>query len=361
MSQQDVKAFQNKIIPLLEDESDAAKMYREYSDEANKLGFFNISETFLQMAFEESRHYTNIDAMIKSLKLHLSMPTRSTSPDKKLEEAWEDFRHREQTVSVPMPGDVVEVTASDDILIKPGQSYGIIEGTEGIRKESYAVTFNPSPLPWWDKVSHIISSSGGPEREIHSSDLKYTGRRKDQEFQYFPGLPAAHTAKTEFHTVYVWQIDLAQQARKYRTSEKDREFREKLPELMGETNYEERAREARARGNLIEAAALESMGRTAAMLPSGDSYDQIKRRIYAVGEQLHGLVYIQVKNEYPTFDDETLQKWSRVIVLEKRDWFYMDVHNKRFEVGKRTGDTYIDAKHIGKIQQLTAENLFRAM
>ena len=105
----------------------------------------------------------------------------------------------------PMPGDLLRVTSTDDVLIKKG-SYGVIEGKHGRRSILYSVCFNPSPLPWW--WHGVISSSGGPVRTIEVEHMKPTKQTKKQRFQYFPGLPAAHTAKTEERTVKVFNINL---------------------------------------------------------------------------------------------------------------------------------------------------------
>jgi hypothetical protein len=107
-----------------------------------------------------------------------------------------------------MPGDVVEVTKSDDCLIKAGESYGVIEGEAGVRQEEYEVTFNPSPLPWWD--NNIVNSSGGPSRVVKALKLEPTKKMKKQQFHYFPHGPAAHSAEIAEHIVKVWAIDLTQ-------------------------------------------------------------------------------------------------------------------------------------------------------
>jgi len=120
----------------------------------------------------------------------------------------EDDKRGKRGLIIPMPGDVVEVIASDDCLIRAGQSYGIIEGQVGVCQSEYEITFNPSPLPWWD--NGVVNSSGGPSRTIKVSALKYAGKTKDQEFHYFPHLPAAHSAKIEVHRVKVWTVQLLQ-------------------------------------------------------------------------------------------------------------------------------------------------------
>ena len=92
-----------------------------------------------------------------------------------------------------------------------------------------------------------------------------------------------------------------------------------------------------------------------------NTYEITKRLIYKLAEELHALVYPELKRQYPKFYEETIQAWSKVVISEKRDWFYMDVHGIRFSIGKYTGDTYKDSKHIGKIATLTAQDLFKAM
>ena len=82
----------------------------------------------------------------------------------------------------PMPGDLVRVDVSDDVLIKEG-SYGVIEGQVREKKLTYSVVFNMSPLPWWDNL--VVSCSGGPVRLIEAKRLKPTGEQKQQLFQYW--------------------------------------------------------------------------------------------------------------------------------------------------------------------------------
>lgn len=105
----------------------------------------------------------------------------------------------------PKPGDLVCARTTDDVLIKRG-SCGVIEGKAGKRKKRYSVTFNPSPMPWWDKG--YISSSGGPVRIIMSKNMIPTGKKRKKTFQYFPGLPAKGAAKTKKKTVNVFETDL---------------------------------------------------------------------------------------------------------------------------------------------------------
>jgi len=106
----------------------------------------------------------------------------------------------------PMPGDLLCVTESDDVLIEVG-SCGIIEGKVGEHQEEHPVLFNPSPLPWWD--NGVVSSSGGPERVIKSSRMIPTGESRKQAFQYFPhGIMGAGLAKVQTREVNVFSIDL---------------------------------------------------------------------------------------------------------------------------------------------------------
>lgn len=106
----------------------------------------------------------------------------------------------------PKPGDLVCVLRTDDVLIKEG-SCGVVEGRVGdIGKSAYQVTFNPSPLPWWDR--NFVVSSGGSVRVIETRDMRPTGKKKVQDFHYFPGLPAAGAARTIEKTVDVWEVDL---------------------------------------------------------------------------------------------------------------------------------------------------------
>ena len=104
----------------------------------------------------------------------------------------------------PKPGDLLCVLKSDDTLIKKG-SCGIIEGEEGKSKKYHSVTFNPY-TPWWDRG--FIQASGGPVRRVSSKKMIPTGKKKKQEFQYFPGLPAAGAAKIKEKTVNVFEVDL---------------------------------------------------------------------------------------------------------------------------------------------------------
>lgn len=106
-----------------------------------------------------------------------------------------------------MPGDLVRVERSDDILIKEG-NYGVIEGQVGEKKLIYSVVFNMSPLPWWHNL--VVSCSGGPVRLIEAKKLKPTGEKKPQLFQYWPGIPGEERAKTKTITVNVFTVDLTQ-------------------------------------------------------------------------------------------------------------------------------------------------------
>jgi len=107
---------------------------------------------------------------------------------------------------VPMPGDIVVATKTDDSLIPIGAE-GVIQGCADHKRLVYHVLFNWCPLPWWDK--RVINASGGPERIIRASMLKYRERKK-QDFHYFPGLPAADAARIKQHEVSVWEVDLTQ-------------------------------------------------------------------------------------------------------------------------------------------------------
>lgn len=108
----------------------------------------------------------------------------------------------------PMPGDLVCVTKSDDVLIEEG-SCGVIEGVVGEYRNKYPVLFNPSPLPWWDRG--IVNSSGGPEREIKSRKMTSTGEKRKQQFQYFPhGIMGANLAKTRTREVNIFKVDLTE-------------------------------------------------------------------------------------------------------------------------------------------------------
>ena len=106
----------------------------------------------------------------------------------------------------PMPGDLVCVKHTDDILIQEG-TCGVIEGEVGKAKDVYSVCFNPSPMPWWDQG--IVTSSGGPVRIIKSKNMVPTGQTRQQHFQYFPhGIPGAGRAKEKKKVVDVFQVDL---------------------------------------------------------------------------------------------------------------------------------------------------------
>jgi hypothetical protein len=112
---------------------------------------------------------------------------------------------------VPMPGDIVVATKTDDTLIAVGAK-GIIEGVAGHARKEYHVLFNWSPLPWWDKG--VVDSSGGPERIIRASNLKYKERTK-QDFHYFPHGAGADLAEVKTHSVSVWEVDLTPQRCRY--------------------------------------------------------------------------------------------------------------------------------------------------
>lgn len=91
-------------------------------------------------------------------------------------------------MAVPKPGDLVCATKSDDVLISVG-SCGVVEGMAGRPRKEFLVTFNPSPLPWWE--SGAVTSSGGPAYWMKASRLKDTGRSRTQSFHkwgpYGPG------------------------------------------------------------------------------------------------------------------------------------------------------------------------------
>ncbi len=106
----------------------------------------------------------------------------------------------------PKPGDLVCATKSDDSLIEVG-SCGVIEGMAGQRKNEFMVTFNPSPLPWWE--SNAISSSGGPAYWVKATRLRDTGRSTVQKFhKWGPGGPGPDQAVVISKRVHVFEVDL---------------------------------------------------------------------------------------------------------------------------------------------------------
>jgi len=109
----------------------------------------------------------------------------------------------------PKPGDLVCAKTTDDALIKRG-SCGIIEGMESKKKKKYMVTFNPSPMPWWE--GKAITSSGGPSREINIKYMKDTGKSRKQSFHTFEskygGYTGAGGAVVIKKKVNVFEIDL---------------------------------------------------------------------------------------------------------------------------------------------------------
>ena len=105
----------------------------------------------------------------------------------------------------PMAGDLVRVTATDDVLIKVG-SYGVINGVVGKRKSFYSVTFNYT-TPYRD--DEIVSASGGPVRGIKASRMKPTGERKTHRFWRFKhDMPTAGGGVERSITVNVFEVDL---------------------------------------------------------------------------------------------------------------------------------------------------------
>lgn len=95
------------------------------------------------------------------------------------------------------------------------------------------------------------------------------------------------------------------------------------------------------------------------------TYEGMTRRIMNLAGELHNLVYSNLKTKNPTFDEETLQKWSSVTVSEHARWVNMDVHNMRFLVSKDTYDVYVQAggptNSIGNLKTITAQDMFNAM
>jgi hypothetical protein len=327
---EDLERFKGKLAPDLEDELAANKHYADLSKEAYSLGLAPIGDTLAGMSHDEARHHGLVNDMLFKIGMVID---QTKSPNLYYERGPQGKTQRE---AVPMPGDIVIAVKSDDVLIKPGAK-GIIEGMQGERREEYEVTFNWSPLPWWSEGA--ISSSGGPTRYLPAVDLKWTGRTEDQAFHFWgPRGAGKDLAETTTHTVLVWEVDLTKYAygtKKYRTTEQDQRFKYvKHPYVDKEAGTE---------------------------LYTSNTYEITKRHIYELAKELHGLVYPSLKQQYPKFDEETLEAWSTVVISEKRDWFYMDIHGIRFSVGKYTGDTYKDEKHVGKIANLTAQDLFKAM
>jgi len=362
------------MTPYLEDEHKTSITYEDFAIRLRALGATAYALTMRTMASDERQHEKELSFILAE--------GASGKPIAVI---------ARKGPYTPLPGDIVIVTRSDDTLIKEGAK-GVIEGMEGVRRVeyevTYEVTFNWSPLPWWNEGA--ITSSGGPSRFIKVSDLVWTGETTDQDFHYWgPRGQGKDLAEIAKHTVRVWEIDLTQppyastkrgnllnfndfqkklldtlapemqkyaqenmtalyndyqsrgeifdtwvihlglsEPRKFRTSEQDQRFKEKLPELMGENS---------------------------------NTYEITKRHIYSLAEKLHLLVYEDQKKQNPKFGEETWQLWSRVVISEKRDWWYIDIHNTRFSVGKYTGDTYRGNALIGKIAQLTADDLFKAM
>lgn len=179
MSEEDTRQAIGIFISYGEDLEKLAKDLR-------KVGFMELKQTAL---FESS------DQVIAELPRPAVQPT---------------IIQENPASKYPMPGDLVRVTDTDDVLIKIG-SYGVIEGTEGKRKDEYEVTFNPSPLPWWDK-GHI-TSSGGPSRYVKANLIRPSDEKKKQLFQYFPGLPGAGQARTVEKEVNVFTVNLKETAR----------------------------------------------------------------------------------------------------------------------------------------------------
>jgi len=93
------------------------------------------------------------------------------------------------TPNYPLPGDVVMSWGFNDCLIHE-DTYGVLDGMEGVPRETYVVTFNNSTF--WGRVSDEtretlkhggpICSSGGPGIFIDGCILEYTGGTKEQRF-----------------------------------------------------------------------------------------------------------------------------------------------------------------------------------
>jgi hypothetical protein len=112
--------------------------------------------------------------------------------------------------TIPKPGDLVHVEATDDSLI-PAGSTGVIIGAVGEpQQEPLSVVFNFTN-PWWQRTSQgeeIVNASGGPQRGIPTKHLKATREQRDQEFLNFDGPWAEDAAKTKTVKVNLWKTDL---------------------------------------------------------------------------------------------------------------------------------------------------------
>lgn len=307
--------FKRKLTPYLEDERKGSIDYEDFAIQANALGLVGEANALRQMASDERRHHDTIDQIVHIVN--------------------------------------VEEAANAPVIVK-------------------------------------------------ESKWKCTSSRW-HEYSKFDGKKGYCTICQQWideDTGYT--IDFT--PRKFRTSEQDQRFKEKLPELMGENSIQElwiKACEydhippnskfvtfskdnpyAKQYNDALIAEGKppswhltkEEAERTAEVkhpyvdkeagpeLYTSNTYELTKRHIYSLAEKLHDLVYEDQKRQNPSFGEETWQLWSKVVISEKRDWWYIDVHGARFSVGKYTGDTYRGSgAPIGKIAQLTAEDLFKAM
>jgi len=83
-------------------------------------------------------------------------------------------------MSIPRPGDLVEVEETDDVLIEKG-SYGVIVN---VQRGMVVVVFNYY-TPY--KKGNYVTASGGPVREIPLKYLKPTDKVVEQTFWTWKG------------------------------------------------------------------------------------------------------------------------------------------------------------------------------
>lgn len=112
---------------------------------------------------------------------------------------------RGKCVADPVPGDYVQVVATDDSLIKPG-SFGVVEKQVSNR---FTVTFNfTTPFRDEGKGREFVQASGGPVRSIPRLHFVGTNQTKNVEEHDLTKDILREDMPTRERTVRVFKVDL---------------------------------------------------------------------------------------------------------------------------------------------------------
>jgi hypothetical protein len=101
-----------------------------------------------------------------------------------------------------MPGDLAKISNSTDSLIKD-DSYGVIEGIIGERRDAYLVCFNAYSTYRED----VVSSSGGPAFMIKADILEDANESIDWTFWKWKDRPRAGGGAPYRVNCRVWLFD----------------------------------------------------------------------------------------------------------------------------------------------------------